>query len=158
VPDTLPVGIALTGASIIIMPLLAWAKRRAGQAMNSRLVVADAAETRLCAWLSVSTFAGLVAFAVLGWTWIDAVVGFVIAGLRSTRAAKPGRANSSATTDVFQPRTTDWNSFGDRVIGATLAGRSAQVVGRFGPAAQLHPRDGRRPHLAALGNRRRRRG
>lgn len=79
-PDTSPVGIALTGASIVVMPLLARAKRRAGEAMGSRLVVADAAETRLCAWLSVSTFAGLVAFAVLGWTWIDAVAGFVIAG------------------------------------------------------------------------------
>jgi divalent metal cation (Fe/Co/Zn/Cd) transporter len=79
-PDTSPVGIALTGASIVVMPLLARAKRRAGEAMGSRLVVADAAETRLCAWLSVSTFAGLVGFAVLGWTWIDAVAGFVIAG------------------------------------------------------------------------------
>ncbi|MGI8876113.1 MAG: cation transporter [Egibacteraceae bacterium] len=78
--DTSPVGIALTGASIIIMPALARAKRRAGEAMNSRLVVADATETKLCAWLSVSTFAGLVAFAMLGWTWIDAVAGFVIAG------------------------------------------------------------------------------
>ncbi|MGP3920626.1 hypothetical protein [Nonomuraea sp. 10N515B] len=37
-----------------------------------------AAETKLCAWLSVSTFAGLVAYA-LGRTWIDPVVGFVIA-------------------------------------------------------------------------------
>jgi hypothetical protein len=46
--------------------------------MNSRLVIADAAETRLCAWLSVSTFAGLLAYAVLGWTWLDAVA--VIAG------------------------------------------------------------------------------
>jgi divalent metal cation (Fe/Co/Zn/Cd) transporter len=79
-PDTSPVGIALTGASIIIMPALGWAKTRAGQAMNSPLVIADAAETKLCAWLSVSTFAGLVAFAALGWTWIDAVAGFVIAG------------------------------------------------------------------------------
>jgi len=79
-PDTSPVGIALTGASIVVMPVLARAKRRAGRAMGSRLVVADAAETRLCAWLSVSTFAGLVAFAIVGWTWIDAVAGFVIAG------------------------------------------------------------------------------
>ncbi len=79
-PNTSPVGIALTGASVIIMPVLAWAKRRAGSAMGSRLVVADAAETKLCAWLSVSTFAGLVAYAIVGWTWIDAVAGLVIAG------------------------------------------------------------------------------
>ncbi len=31
--------------------------------MHSRLVLADAAETKLCAWLSVSTFAGLLAYA-----------------------------------------------------------------------------------------------
>jgi divalent metal cation (Fe/Co/Zn/Cd) transporter len=79
-PETSPVGIALTGASIVIMPLLARAKRRTGLAMNSRLVVADAAETRLCAWLSVSTFAGLLGYAMAGWIWIDPVAGFVIAG------------------------------------------------------------------------------
>jgi divalent metal cation (Fe/Co/Zn/Cd) transporter len=62
------------------MPLLARAKRRAGVALGSRLVVADAAETRLCAWLSVSTLVGLLAFTAFGWTWVDAVAGFVIAG------------------------------------------------------------------------------
>lgn len=78
-PNTSIVGIVLTGASIIIMPWLARAKRKAGQQMNSRLVIADAAETKLCAWLSVSTFAGLLAFALVGWTWLDPVAGFVIA-------------------------------------------------------------------------------
>ncbi len=78
-PDTSIVGIALTGASIVIMPLLARAKRKAGQQMNSRLVVADSTETKLCAWLSVSTFAGLVAYALVGWTWLDPVAGFIIA-------------------------------------------------------------------------------
>lgn len=78
-PDTSMVGIALTGVSIVIMPWLAHAKRKAGLEMNSRLVIADAAETKLCAWLSVSTFAGLVMFATVGWTWIDPVAGFIIA-------------------------------------------------------------------------------
>lgn len=79
IPESSPVGIALTALSIVVMPLLARAKRRVGQQMNSRLVVSDAAETRLCAWLSVSTFAGLVGYALLGWTWIDPCAGFVIA-------------------------------------------------------------------------------
>lgn len=78
-PDVSPVGIVLTGASIVIMPLLAWVKMRTGRAMGSRLVMADAAETRLCAWLSVSTFVGLLAYALVGWTWLDAVAGFIIA-------------------------------------------------------------------------------
>ncbi len=71
--DTSAVGVALVGTSIVAMPWLARAKRRAGEALGSRLVIADAAETRLCAWLSVSTFAGLVGFSVFGWTWLDPV-------------------------------------------------------------------------------------
>jgi divalent metal cation (Fe/Co/Zn/Cd) transporter len=78
-PDASPVGIALTGVSIIVMPWLARAKRRVGEEMQSRLVVADATETKLCAWLSVSTFAGLLGYAIAGWTWLDPVAGFVIA-------------------------------------------------------------------------------
>ncbi|TFV47499.1 cation transporter [Blastococcus sp. TF02A_35] len=79
-PETSLVGVILVGASVVIMPWLARAKRRAGEALGSRLVIADAAETRLCAWLSVSTFIGLLAFTAFGWTWVDAVAGFVIAG------------------------------------------------------------------------------
>lgn len=79
-PDRSVVGIVLTGLSVLVMPWLARAKRRAGELMGSRLVIADAAETRLCAWLSLSTFAGLVAFAWVGWSWLDPVAGFVIAG------------------------------------------------------------------------------
>ena len=78
-PETSPIGIGLTAASIVIMPLLALAKRRVGRRLDSRLVLADAAETALCAWLSVSTFVGLALYAWLGWTWLDAVAGFVIA-------------------------------------------------------------------------------
>ncbi|MFD8500740.1 cation diffusion facilitator family transporter [Amycolatopsis sp. NPDC059657] len=78
-PEKSLVGIVLTGVSIVTMSFLASAKRRTGLAMNSRLVVADAAETRLCVSLSVTTFLGLVAYALLGWTWLDAVAGLVIA-------------------------------------------------------------------------------
>jgi divalent metal cation (Fe/Co/Zn/Cd) transporter len=78
-PDTSVVGIVLTAVSIVVMPTLASLKRRVGLRMGSDLVVADAAETRLCAILSVTTCAGLVAYLLLGWTWLDPVAGFVIA-------------------------------------------------------------------------------
>jgi divalent metal cation (Fe/Co/Zn/Cd) transporter len=94
-PDTSVVGMVLTGLSILIMPALAWAKRRAGEEMGSRLVIADATETKLCAWLSVSTFAGLVGFALGGATWIDSVAGFVIAwfAIREGREAWEGESD-----------------------------------------------------------------
>lgn len=91
-PSISTVGIVLTGLSVITMPTLARLKRAAGEAMGSRLVLADAAETRLCAWLSVSTLAGLVGFAAFGWGWMDSAAGFVIAyfAVREGREAWEG--------------------------------------------------------------------
>ena len=74
------VGILLLAASVIIMPLLARAKRRVGLALGGdQLILADAAETRICVLLSISTLIGLGLYALVGWTWLDPVAGFVIA-------------------------------------------------------------------------------
>ena len=91
-PSTSVVGIVLTALSVIVMPTLARLKRAAGEAMGSRLVIADAAETKLCAWLSVSTLAGLAGYAAFEWGWIDPVAGFVIAyfAMREGREAWEG--------------------------------------------------------------------
>ncbi|HEY5181037.1 MAG TPA: cation transporter, partial [Dermatophilaceae bacterium] len=43
------------------------------------LILADAAETRLCVLLSVSTLAGLVLFQLTGAAWLDPIAGFVVA-------------------------------------------------------------------------------
>jgi hypothetical protein len=77
-PDTSVVGLVLLTGSVIVMPLLARAKRRVGTALDDRLILADAAETRLCVLLSISTLTGLALFAVTGATWLDPVAGFVI--------------------------------------------------------------------------------
>lgn len=97
-PDTSVVGVALTGVSIVVMPTLARLKRRAGEAIGSRLVVTDAVETKLCAWLSVSTFVGLGAHALVGWTWLDSVAGFVIGyfAVREGREAWEGEITCDA--------------------------------------------------------------
>ncbi len=67
------VGIALAVVSLIVMPLLARAKRRVGERLGSRAVTADATETTLCVWLSAILLVGLVANAALGWWWADPV-------------------------------------------------------------------------------------
>jgi divalent metal cation (Fe/Co/Zn/Cd) transporter len=73
------VGIALTSLSVIIMPFLAHLKMSTGRKLGSRLLMADAKETQLCAWLSVSTLVGLVAFYIFSWSWVDSVASLVIA-------------------------------------------------------------------------------
>lgn len=79
-PDNSALGIVVLMASLVVMPLLARAKRRVGTALGGDpLIMADAAETMICVWLSVSTLAGLVLFQLTGAAWLDPVAGFVIA-------------------------------------------------------------------------------
>lgn len=79
-PDSSPVGIGVLLASVIVMPFLARAKARVGQRLGDPLILADAAETRFCAFLSLSTLVALVVYAFSGWIWLDPIAGFVIAG------------------------------------------------------------------------------
>ncbi|HWB73258.1 MAG TPA: cation transporter [Egibacteraceae bacterium] len=76
-----PLGIALAVASLVVMPLLAWVKRRTGQELGSATVVADSTQTLLCAWLSAVLLGGLVANATLGWSWADPLVALFIAAV-----------------------------------------------------------------------------
>ncbi len=79
-PDTSVVGLVLLAASVIVMPILAHEKRRVAQALGGdRLILADAAETKICVLLSISTLVGLGLFAITGAAWLDPVAGFVIA-------------------------------------------------------------------------------
>jgi divalent metal cation (Fe/Co/Zn/Cd) transporter len=78
-PESSPLAVGLLIASLIVMPVLAEAKRRVGVALADPLILADAAETRICVLLSVSTLLGLMVFELTGAGWVDAVAGFVIA-------------------------------------------------------------------------------
>lgn len=93
IPQSSPVSVLLLIASIIVMPILAAAKKRVGVALGGdRLILADAAETRICALLSVSTLVGLMLFELTGAAWPDPVAGFVIAAfaIREGREAWEG--------------------------------------------------------------------
>ena len=70
-PDKSTVGVAILVLSVIIMPVLARAKRRVAHAMGSRALAADAMQTSLCAWLSAIALAGVGLNTMLGWWWAD---------------------------------------------------------------------------------------
>ena len=80
-PVASPVGIVLTALSLVLMLWLARAKRRVGEALGSRALVADSEQTRACWYLSAVTLAGLVANAALGWWWADPLAALAIAVL-----------------------------------------------------------------------------
>jgi divalent metal cation (Fe/Co/Zn/Cd) transporter len=80
-PDESLPGIILAALSLIVMPVLAIAKRRVGRRMSSRTVVADSGQTMLCSYLSAILLIGLVANATVGWWWADPIAALGIAGL-----------------------------------------------------------------------------
>ena len=70
-PDRTLIGIAVLAASAVVMPLLARAKRRVAHALESRSLGSEAAQTSLCAYLSIIALAGLALNALFGWWWAD---------------------------------------------------------------------------------------
>ncbi|HSR40973.1 MAG TPA: hypothetical protein VLL48_02345, partial [Longimicrobiales bacterium] len=70
-PAESPLGIALAGASLVLMPLLAAGKLRAADAIGSRALAAEAKETLACSYLSFCLLLGLGLNAWLGWWWAD---------------------------------------------------------------------------------------
>ncbi len=74
-------GLAISAAALIVMPALALAKRRTGQALGNRTLIADSAETAFCAWTSAATLAGVGLNTALGWWWADPAAALIIAAL-----------------------------------------------------------------------------
>lgn len=93
-PNTSMVGIVLTAVSLVVMPALAIVKRRAGQRIGSRTLVADSTQTRLCAYLSAATLAGLAANAAFGWWWADPIAALVISYVAVTEGREAWRGDT----------------------------------------------------------------
>ena len=93
------VGIALMVLSLIVMPLLARAKLRVASALNSRALRADAHETIVCAWLSLTTLVGLALNATLGWWWADPVAALAMLPLIIREGLEAWQARPVADAD-----------------------------------------------------------
>jgi divalent metal cation (Fe/Co/Zn/Cd) transporter len=72
-PDESMVGIGLAAASLVVMPILARAKRRVAAGLGSKALKADSRQTDLCAYLSALLLIGLGLNALVGWWWADPV-------------------------------------------------------------------------------------
>jgi divalent metal cation (Fe/Co/Zn/Cd) transporter len=77
-PEITYVGIAIAALSLIVMPILARAKRQVAADLNSRAMKADSRQTDLCAYLSGLLLGGLLLNAVLGWWWADPVAAVIM--------------------------------------------------------------------------------
>lgn len=92
------VGIVLAAMSLLVMPALSWAQRRAGRELDSATAVADSKQTLLCTYLSAVLLAGLIVNAWFGWSWADPVAALAIAGIAVREGRNAWRGDSCCAT------------------------------------------------------------
>jgi divalent metal cation (Fe/Co/Zn/Cd) transporter len=96
--ETSFLGMGITAAALVAMPVLAWLKRRQAHASNDRALAADAVQSATCAYLAAVTLAGLVIFARWHMAWIDTIAALgavpvlIIEGRRAWRGEACGCA------------------------------------------------------------------
>ena len=71
-------GIMVAAVSVVVMPLLARAKRRVAAGIASGAMRADSRQTDFCTYLSAILLGGLLLNAVAGWWWADPVAALVM--------------------------------------------------------------------------------
>jgi len=102
-PDESPVGIAIAALSLVVMPLLARAKRRVALAMASGALAADARQTSLCAYLSAILLGGLALNALLGWWWADPVAALAMVPIIAKEGVEGLRGESACCETCAAP-------------------------------------------------------
>lgn len=93
-----PVGIVLTALSVIIMPFLSYAERRAGRELGSATAVADSKQTLICSYLSAAVLIGLLLNSGFGWWWADSLAGVAIAAFALREGVEAWRGDACATS------------------------------------------------------------
>ena len=80
-PSESILGIVIAAGSLVVMPLLARAKRRVAAQLSSPALTAEARQTEICMYLSAILLGGLLLNGILGWWWADPVAALVMAPL-----------------------------------------------------------------------------
>lgn len=97
-PDASYVGIGLAIASVIVMPILARAKRRVAAKLESRALHADSRQTDICAYLSAILLVGLGLNAWFGWWWSDPVAGLIMVPIITKEGVEALRGEACSCT------------------------------------------------------------
>jgi len=93
-PERSTLGILVAAASLVVMPILAKAKRSVAAGIGSGAMHADSRQTDFCTYLSAILLGGLLLNAVLGWWWADPVAGLAMVPI----IAKEGAAGVRGKT------------------------------------------------------------
>jgi divalent metal cation (Fe/Co/Zn/Cd) transporter len=102
-PAASTVGLIILVLSVLVMPVLARAKRRVARALQSRALEADAAQTSLCAYLSVIALGGVGLNAAFGWWWADPAAALVMVPIICKEGMEGLRGEAECECHVLPP-------------------------------------------------------
>src|SRR6202171_405848 len=97
-PEGSVVGVAVSAVAVVVMPLLAWRKRRVNLTLRSAALRADIAETLTCAYMAAATLAGTALNLLAGWWWAEyaaALALLVFIALEAREAIEAARTLST---------------------------------------------------------------
>jgi len=95
-PEPSPLGIAITVAALLIMPLLAWQKRKLARQTGNSALAADSVQSATCAHLALIALTGLVLNAAFHIAWADSLAALaaipilIVEGRRAMRGQSCG--------------------------------------------------------------------
>ncbi len=87
-PSPSAAGVAVAALSLLVMPWLAYQKRKVASSLESRALASDSRQTSLCAYLSAILLSGLILNAFLGWWWADPVAALVMVPIIANEGVK----------------------------------------------------------------------
>lgn len=76
-PESSPIGIAISAAAVIVMPWLAITKRRIAKQIDSGALRGDAASSLTCGYMAATVLIGLALNALFRWWWAEDVAALV---------------------------------------------------------------------------------
>jgi cation diffusion facilitator family transporter len=106
--EQLGLGLALSVASSVLNGALAWAMLRKAREHRSMALEADARHLFTDVWTSAGVVAGLIAVALTGWLWLDAVLAIAVAlnilreGVSLVRRSADGLMDRAVEPEVRQ--------------------------------------------------------
>ena len=95
-PETSFLGIAVTAAALVAMPVLAWLKRREARRTGNTALAADAVQSATCAYLAAITLAGLAVNALFHVPWFDSLAALVAVPLLLKEAREAWKGHTCA--------------------------------------------------------------
>ena len=98
------VGILITAAALLLMPLLSQAKRRVGRALDSEAMMTDAKQTDFCTYQAAIVLFGLLVHSLFGIGWADSAAALLLVPLLVRAGVLSLRGESCCAHHVRQNR------------------------------------------------------